>query len=138
MLDGMNKGFPNPYVIFYPVLSRDGMPFPINKCLKEIQGSNYREHLAWRGNLIIAKCRDEQFSTLMDTTMADFPLLKNYLSTHNAPTASPTVSAFTVCLAPSLRTHPLHHVVPRSFVGSRERIFPILIYLPPRVPPPAA
>ncbi|KAF9649313.1 hypothetical protein BDM02DRAFT_3128410 [Thelephora ganbajun] len=85
MLDGMNKKFANPYVVFYPVLSRDGMPFPINKCLKEIQGSNYRENIAWRGNLVIAKYRDEQLSTPVDATMADFPLLKNYLSTHYQP-----------------------------------------------------
>jgi len=88
MLDGMNKKFANPYVIFYPVLSRDGMPFPINKCLKEIQGPNYRENIAWRGNLVIAKYRDEQALTLMDATMADFPLLKNYLSTHYSPVVS--------------------------------------------------
>ena len=92
MLDGMNKKFANPYVIFYPVLSRDGMPFPINKCLREIQGPNYREALAWRGNLVIAKYRDEQFSALMDATMADFPLLKNYLSTHHSPAAPVSLS----------------------------------------------
>lgn len=88
MLDGMNKKFVNPYVIFYPVISRDGMPFPINKCLKEIQGPNYRETLAWRGNLVIAKYCDEQLSALIDATMADFPILKNYLSTHYPPTVS--------------------------------------------------
>jgi hypothetical protein len=55
MLDGMNKKCPNSYVIFYPVLSRDGMPFPVNKYLKEIQGPHYRENLAWKGNLVIAK-----------------------------------------------------------------------------------
>lgn len=93
MLDGMNKKFANPYVVFYPVLSRDGMPFPINKCLKEIQGPNYREHLAWRGNLVIAKYRDEQLSAPMDANMADFPLLKNYLSTHRQPTVSPDLPA---------------------------------------------
>lgn len=114
MLDGMNKMFVNPYVIFYPVLSRDGMPFPINKCLKEIQGPNYRENLAWRGNLVIAKYRDERLSTLMDATMADFPLLRNYLSKHYPPTAS--VSPF--LLLPHTPSHrspnlPLHYVPPR-------------------------
>jgi hypothetical protein len=103
MLDGMNKKFIYPYVVFYPVLSRDGMPFPINKCLKEIQGPNYRENLAWRGNLVIAKYRDEQLSTLMDATMADFPLLKNYLSTHFSPVSS--VSPFLL----------LHHTFSRRF-----------------------
>lgn len=94
MLDGMNKKFTNPYVIFYPVLSRDGMPFPINKCLKEIQGPNYRESTAWRGNLIIAKFHDGQLSAFIDASMADFPILKNYLSKHYPPTVSATVSPF--------------------------------------------
>lgn len=92
MLDGMNKKFANPYIIYYPVLSRDGMPFPINKCVKEIQGSQYREGFAWRGNLIIAKFRDEQASNPMDANMADFPILKNYLATHSSPAIS--VSSF--------------------------------------------
>ena len=85
MLDGMNKKFVNPYVLFYPVLSQDGMPFPINKCLKEIQGPNYCEHLAWRGNIVIPKYGNQLLSTLVDATMTDFPLLKNYLSTHYSP-----------------------------------------------------
>ena len=94
MLDGMNKKFVNPYVIFYPVLSRDGMDFPVNKCLREIQGPNYRESQAWRGNLVIAKFRDEQLSAFMDASMADFPILKNYLSKHYPPMVSATVSPF--------------------------------------------
>ncbi|OBZ71917.1 hypothetical protein A0H81_08210 [Grifola frondosa] len=32
-LDGMNKKFATPYIIFYPTISRDGMPFPVNKCI---------------------------------------------------------------------------------------------------------
>lgn len=88
MLDGMNKKFASPYVIYYSVLSRDGIAFPVNKCVKEIQGSQYREGFAWRGNLVIAKFRDEQASTPMDATMADFPLLKNYLATHCSPAVS--------------------------------------------------
>ena len=113
MLDGMNKKFANPYVIFYPVVSRDGMPFPINKCLKEIQGPNYREHLAWRGNLVIAKYRDEQLSALMDATMADFPLLKNYLSNHYSRAVP--VSHFLILHTSPHRPPnlPLHYVVPR-------------------------
>ena len=101
MLDGMNKKFANPYVIFYPVLSRDGMAFPINKCLKEIQGPNYRESAAWRGNLVIAKCRDEQFSAFVDANMADFPILKNYLSKHYPPMVLATVSPFLHLYYPS-------------------------------------
>ena len=115
MLDGMNKKFVHPYVLFYPVVSRDGMPFPINKCLKEIQGPNYREHLAWRGNIVIAKYGDQLLSTLMDATMADFPLQKNYLSTHYPPITP--VSSTVLLSFPSFRfsppTLPLHYVAPR-------------------------
>ena len=116
MLDGMNKKFANPYVIFYPVLSRDGMPFPINKCLKEIQGPNYREHLAWRGNLVIAKYRDEQLSALMDATMADFPLLKNYLSNHYSRAVPVSSSLLILHTSPHRPPNlPLHYVVPLFF-----------------------
>ena len=126
MLDGMNKKFVNPYVIFYPVLSRDGMPFPINKCLKEIQGPNYRENLAWRGNIVIAKYRDEQLLVLMDASMADFPLLKNYLSTHYSPIVS--VSLF--LLLPHTSSHrspnPPTPLRCYTFFGLRQVIFHVL------------
>jgi len=137
MLDGMNKKFANPYVIFYPVLSRDGMAFPINKCLKEIQGPNYRENLAWRGNLVIAKYRDEDFSVLMDATMADFPLLKNYLSKHYSPMVS--VSPFLLLSYTSPHRSPnvpLHYVVARFF-WLREVTFLVLTRLPSRPRAPA-
>ncbi|TFY81481.1 hypothetical protein EWM64_g2540 [Hericium alpestre] len=84
-LDGMNKKFTNPYIIFYPVHSRDMMPFPVNKSIREIQGKGFREDLSWRGNIIIAKYRDGRFSAMMNASMADFPILKNYLSTHRSP-----------------------------------------------------
>lgn len=115
MLDGMNKKFAKPYIIFYPVLSRDGMPFPINKCLKEIQGPNYRENHAWRGSLVIAKCRDEELSALTDATMADFPLLKNYLSTHRSPAVSVSF--------PLLLLHPPPTVLPTPHFITSFHIF---------------
>lgn len=62
-LDGMNKNFTNPYIIFYPTLSRDGMPFPINRAIREIQGRNFRESYAWRGNIVVAKYRESPFSS---------------------------------------------------------------------------
>jgi len=61
------------------------MPFPINKCIREIQGKKYIESAAWRGDIVIAKYRESPFSSMIDATMADFPLLKNYLMTHGAP-----------------------------------------------------
>lgn len=61
------------------------MPFPINKSIREIQGQAYKEEYAWRGNIVIAKYCDNPFSSMIDTSMADFPILKNYLLTHRAP-----------------------------------------------------
>lgn len=85
-LDCMNRKFANPYIIFYPVVSRDGLPFPINKTIRDIQGRGFREDDAWRGNVIVAKYRDSNpFSSLMHASMADFPILKNYLLTHGCP-----------------------------------------------------
>ncbi|KIK67969.1 hypothetical protein GYMLUDRAFT_801953 [Collybiopsis luxurians FD-317 M1] len=85
-LDFMNRKFTCPYIIFYPVVSRDGMPFPVNKTIRDIQGRGYREATAWRGNVIVAKYRgDSPFSSMIDASMADFPILKNYLLTHGCP-----------------------------------------------------
>lgn len=84
-LDGMNKKFSQPYVIFYPVVSRDGMPFPVNKGIREIQGRSFREANAWRGNIIVAKYRDSPFSSMVNGSIADFPILRNYFMTHGAP-----------------------------------------------------
>jgi hypothetical protein len=81
----MNKKFTHPYVIFYPVISRDGMPFPINKCIREIQARSFREATAWRGNIVIAKYRESPFSSMVNGSIADFPILRNYLMTHGAP-----------------------------------------------------
>ncbi|KAI0637707.1 hypothetical protein C8Q77DRAFT_1153431 [Trametes polyzona] len=84
-LDGMLTKFSTPYILFYPVVSRDGMPFPVNKCIREIQGDRFDEARAWRGNLVVAKYKDNKYSVMTDASMADFPLIKNYLSTHKAP-----------------------------------------------------
>ncbi|KJA24618.1 hypothetical protein HYPSUDRAFT_479790 [Hypholoma sublateritium FD-334 SS-4] len=84
-LDGMNRKFANPYVIFYPVVSRDGMPFPINKTVRDIQGQAYKPEYAWRGNIVVAKYRENPFSSMIDASMADFPILKNYFLTHGSP-----------------------------------------------------
>ena len=87
-LDGMLKKFPTPYIVYYPAVSRDGMPFPVNKCIREIQGPLYDDARAWRGNLVVAKYRDTEYSAMTDASMADFPIIKNYLSTHPGPHTS--------------------------------------------------
>ncbi|TFK29273.1 hypothetical protein FA15DRAFT_582791 [Coprinopsis marcescibilis] len=84
-LDCMNKKFANPYIIFYPVLSRDGMSFPINKFIRDIQGHSFNEDCAWRGNIVVGKYRDNPFTSMMDASMADFAMIKNYLLTHGCP-----------------------------------------------------
>jgi hypothetical protein len=90
----MNKKFANPYIIYYPVVSRDGMPFPVNRTVRDIQeelnkGPGGRRMLhedqLWRGNLVAAKFADNHFVQMMDASMADFPILKNFLATHPSP-----------------------------------------------------
>ncbi|KAJ7179520.1 hypothetical protein C8R46DRAFT_643011 [Mycena filopes] len=80
-LDGMSKKFAHPYIVYYPVVSRDGMPFPINKSIRDIQSTEFNEKYAWRGNIIIGKFSDHDapFSSMMNMSMADFPLLKNFI-----------------------------------------------------------
>lgn len=39
LLDGMNKKFANRYVIFYPTVSRDNLPFPVNQVAASISRS---------------------------------------------------------------------------------------------------
>ena len=60
------------------------MPFSVNKCIREIQGQMIVEARAWRGNLVVAKYRDTDYSAIIDASTADYPIIKNYLSTHPA------------------------------------------------------
>jgi len=84
-LDGMNRKFARPYILFWPTVSRDGMAFPANKCIRTLQGAAWQEAHCWRGDIIFAKYNNEPFSSMVDASMADFPLLKNYLMTHPGP-----------------------------------------------------
>ncbi|KAJ7638444.1 hypothetical protein FB45DRAFT_1132235 [Roridomyces roridus] len=86
-LDQMTKNFNHPYIVYYPVMSRDGMPFPINQAIRDIQGKNFNEHTAWRGNIIIGKFRehDQPFTSMMDASISDFPILKNFMGTRPSP-----------------------------------------------------
>jgi hypothetical protein len=78
----MNKKFSSPYVVFYPTVSRDGMPFPVNKSIRDLQGSAFREEMAWRGNIVVGKYTGDPFQNLVNATMADYPIVKNYFMTH--------------------------------------------------------
>ncbi|KAJ7067940.1 hypothetical protein C8F01DRAFT_1116267 [Mycena amicta] len=90
-LQGMNKQFSQPYIVFYPTVSQDGSPFPINASIRNIQGPNFREQDAWRGNVIIGKFadRDAPFHSFMDAGMADFPLMRNFIRSRYSPRAPP-------------------------------------------------
>ncbi|KAF9452000.1 hypothetical protein P691DRAFT_722734 [Macrolepiota fuliginosa MF-IS2] len=94
-LDGMNKKFTSPYVVFYPTVSRDGMPFPINKCIRDLQGAAFQEEVAWRGNIVVGKYQGHPFSNLVNASMADYPIVKNYFMTHGCtPEASCSAASF--------------------------------------------
>jgi len=75
--------FQHPYVVFFPVLSQSGAPFPVNQNLCEIQGKNYKESDPWMGDIVVAKYWDHAYGTLMDCAMADYPLIKNWFLYHS-------------------------------------------------------
>ncbi|KAI0056969.1 hypothetical protein BV25DRAFT_1872574 [Artomyces pyxidatus] len=101
-LDCMNKKFTNPYIVYFPVISHDGLPFPVNKIVKEMQGRMFVENCAWRGDLIVAKYSDGRFLYMKNASMADFPILKNYFSTHSPLIQAGTlVSTVTSAVVPS-------------------------------------
>ncbi|KAF7789317.1 hypothetical protein EIP86_000261 [Pleurotus ostreatoroseus] len=79
-LDGMKKKFDCPYIIFFPVVSRDNLPFPINQFAQKQLGYRFQEPRAWRGNLVIVKYANPDYTQMMNISMADFPLVKNYLT----------------------------------------------------------
>jgi hypothetical protein len=111
-LDMMNKKFANPYILYYPVVSRDGMPFPVNRTVRDIQeevnkGRRLREDQLWRGNLVAAKFADDRFTQMMDASMADFPILKNFLGTHASPGGS-NASASALPTNPNTTTTTTH------------------------------
>jgi hypothetical protein len=54
----MTTKLTRPYTIFYPVIARDGMPFPINKCVREIQQGRGLIGNQWRGDLVVAAYSD--------------------------------------------------------------------------------
>ncbi|KAJ7442235.1 hypothetical protein B0H11DRAFT_1663868, partial [Mycena galericulata] len=86
-LEGMTKRFAHPYVVYYPLKSREGLPFSINENIRGIQGSRFQSHLAWKGDIIVGKCMDqsEPFSSMTSVSMADFPILKNFLGSLGSP-----------------------------------------------------
>lgn len=62
------------------------MPFPINQTIRVIQGTSFKEECAWRGNIVVARYRgDLPFSCMINATMAEFALVKNYFITHGIP-----------------------------------------------------
>jgi hypothetical protein len=126
-LDMMNKKFTNPYMIYYPIISRDGMPFPVNRTVREIQeevnkGRRLHEDELWRGNIVAAKFADDRFTQMMDASMADFPILKNFLGTHASPTGSTSngngnsasASAAFPTSPATTTTHPTAHIYTHS------------------------
>jgi hypothetical protein len=121
----MNKKFANPYIIYYPVVSRDGMPFPVNRTVRDIQeevnkGRRMREDQLWRGNLVAAKFADDRFTQMIDASMADFPILKNFLGTHASPGSSPSAAGTPSALSPTQQhptpttTHSSPHSLPMA------------------------
>ncbi|EPS94021.1 hypothetical protein FOMPIDRAFT_1135053 [Fomitopsis schrenkii] len=79
-LEGMRVPFATPFIVFYPSVSRDGMPFEVNQGICQIKEKMVPDARSWRGSLLVAKFRDQQYSEYMNMSMADFPIIKNWLS----------------------------------------------------------
>jgi hypothetical protein len=88
-LDWMGRAFTVPYIIFYPVVSKDGLAFPINWWIQAFQdgsrGFNEEWEELWRGNIVIAKYQGDPFRNVVDMCMADFVVLKNHFINHGCP-----------------------------------------------------
>ena len=66
------------------------MPFPVNCTVRDIQeevnkGRRLPEEQLWRWDLVTAKFTDDRFMQMIDASLADFPILKNFLGTHASP-----------------------------------------------------
>lgn len=57
------------------------MPFPVNRTIREAQGNWFQSQHAWRGNIVVAKFRDNSFKDMMNIAMADFPIVRIFFST---------------------------------------------------------
>ncbi|KAH9931830.1 uncharacterized protein B0H18DRAFT_871804 [Fomitopsis serialis] len=84
-LECMTAKFIAPYIAFYPIVSRDGSPFPVNTFIRAIKGKRFLDARAWRGDIVIAKFSDQEYTRIIDASMADFPIVKNWLGTQHAP-----------------------------------------------------
>lgn len=84
-LDEMTTKLEQPFAIFYPVASRDNMPFSVNQCVREIQQGRGLLQRPWRGDLVVVKYQDYTYTKLTSAKMADFPIIKNYFLTHEGP-----------------------------------------------------
>ncbi|KAJ7218986.1 hypothetical protein B0H12DRAFT_1271720 [Mycena haematopus] len=91
----MTKQFTFPFIIFYPVTSRDGMPFPVNKNIYEYQGAEVRGCHPWCGDIIVSKFSDRSnpMNSLRDVSMADFPIVKNIFRCNVSPQDQPKSSS---------------------------------------------
>lgn len=79
----MKNPFHRPFIAFYPVVSRDGMDFPLNKHLRGVHRVSSANVHAWRGDIVVGKYQDLEYSAMVDMSIADFPLIKNYFVTHS-------------------------------------------------------
>ncbi|KAN0141555.1 hypothetical protein V8E53_000017 [Lactarius tabidus] len=107
--------------IYYPAISRDGIPLPVNRTMRDIQEELNKGHCCcnnqlWCGNLVTAKFEDNHSEEMMDASMADFPILKNFLATHPSPIRITSVPGAPI---PPTPTHPLLQPHPSNISSTR-------------------
>nr|GAT46229.1 predicted protein [Mycena chlorophos] len=86
-LEGVSRHLSQPYIFFFPILSQDGLPFPVNGSIRDIQGHGFTEHNAWRGNIVVGKFTDRNapFESFMDAGLADLSIIRNLIRSQGSP-----------------------------------------------------
>ncbi|KAF7331759.1 hypothetical protein MKEN_00055800 [Mycena kentingensis (nom. inval.)] len=86
-LDGIERPLSQPYIVFFPTMSQDGSPFPINQTIRDIQGPNFKDQCAWRGNVVIGKytAANDPFNSLIDAGTQDFAIIRNLIRSRASP-----------------------------------------------------
>jgi len=96
-------------VVFFPIISSSGAPFPINLTIKDIQDQRFRETSeymptfsvcrctdapkdAWRGDIVVGKYSDHAFGRIMNCAMSDYPMIIKSISLLS--TTDPDFSCF--------------------------------------------
>lgn len=78
------KPFPKLYIVFYSVISKDGLSFEVNHWIHHIQEDQHNQSNAWCGDIIVVKYKDSRLLKMVNISMADWPIIKLFFQ-ENTP-----------------------------------------------------